>query len=135
MPRKINLHAPLRVIPIGDRTHRVKLLRRTQTPPQAGETDFGVDFDEVDRLWCDVRTKNGVFFFDGVAPNEGGDIPVTHELWMEFYPGVVDDQSWCELDDGTRLRVLFVDDLEQRHISHRLICTARGHETRAAATS
>lgn len=134
MPRRVQLHAPLRTVPIGDRTHRVLLLERTQTPPGAGETELGMTFSEQARLWCDVRTKTGVFFFDGVAPGEGGDVPVTHELWMEFYPGKLSER-WLELDDGTRLRILHVDDLEERHLFHRILCTARGHKSRGAASS
>ena len=132
MPRRVTLHAPLRTVTIGDRSHRIRILKRTQLAPVAGSTDFTERFDELDRVWADVRTKSGVFFFDGVNAGESGDVPVSHEVLLEYHKGL-DGETWLELDGGSRLRVLHVDDLGERHLFQRLICAERGPDTVAAA--
>ena len=129
MPSRAYLQKPIRTPCIGDLRDQVRLLRRAIQPPLGSATDFEEAFTEVAKPWADIRTTQGVAFFDGVS---GVDIPVTHVIYLRLRSDI-DTETWVELPSGTRLRVLRAEDPEELGNWLKLTCTERGPDNLRSA--
>ena len=129
--RRASLHRTRRKIALGDLRDRVRVQVRSLTPPVAGVTNFTEDFNEKDgiEVWAKVATVSGRTFFDGV---NSVDISVSHEITIRFRSDI-EAQNWLELLNGTKLKIVNVENFEQRDEYLRLLCTERGHKTLGAA--
>ena len=127
MSRQVVKHRR-RKICVGDLIHKIKLLPRDITEPGFGETDFGEDFTDERDAFAKVITVAGTTLFNGINT----DVNVTHEVYIRFDPDV-GAETWVELEDGTRLDVVFADDLDERHEWLKLICTERGPASQGAS--
>lgn len=112
---------------IGDMRHRVYLHDRSITPPAFGTVDFDELFVGVTR-WAAVKTYRGKAVFDGVS----GDNLVTHELFMRYEEGIT-SESFIQLSDGRRFKVLDTENYEERNEYIVLMCTDRGFDEAAKA--
>lgn len=114
---------------VGDLRDRVKLQVRTVSPPDVDEYDLDHVFADSATVWASVETLSGDTLFDEVA---GVDVLVSHRIVIRKLAGV-SAETWCELEDGTRLDVLAVEDLDER--GEFVVLTARrtGPTTREAA--
>ena len=127
MSRQIVKHRR-RKICVGDLIHPIKLLPRDIAEPGFGETDFSEDFSGCKDTFAKVITTAGATVFNGVNT----DVTVTHEVYIRFDSDVT-TETWVELEDGTRLKIVFVDDLDERHEWMKLICTERGPASQGAS--
>lgn len=107
---------------IGAMDRRITLQARDLTPPPFGSVDFDEAFSGDNVVWASVRTVRGKTFFDEVNTV---DREVTHEVTIR-YDATVDAEVWIHLDDGRRLDILRVDDLDERHEWLVLTCTDKG---------
>lgn len=112
---------------IGDMRHRVYLHDRSISPPVFGSVDFDQLFVGNPR-WAAVKTFRGKTVFDGVSRDEN----VTHEVFMRYEEGIT-SESFLQLSDGQRLRVLAVENYEERGEYVVLMCTNRGLDEAAKA--
>lgn len=131
MPRRKVLRAPHRQLCAGDLRHTIRILSRDLTPPAAGSTVHTEEFREVVRRPARVDTVSGKTFFDEMSNN---DIQITHKIWIRFRDDV-DTQTWLELKNGSRLRVLDTENLDERGEWLGMTCTDRGPGTIEAARS
>ena len=109
---------------------RIVLHTRTLKEPAFGDTDFGLDFEAKAEVWAMVKSVAGKVFFDGVH----ADVSVTHEIFIR-YDHTVTSETWIELDDGRRVDIVNVEDLEERHEYLRLFCTERGDKSLGATST
>lgn len=130
MATRVEVRRPRRKLCIGDLRDRIILQSRDITEPAFGARDFDEDFKQQDGVWASIRTTAGKVFFDGVNT----DIAVTHEIRIR-YDSRVTAETWIELEDGRRLDVVNVEDLEERKEYLTLLCTERGLGDREAAKS
>ncbi len=128
MPVRRRLELRHRKVPLGGLRHRLKLVSRSQKPPKANSpTGAGATFAKRRDVWAAIKTVGGVEFFDGHNIRRD----VSHMIKVRFDKGTT-AQTWVELRDGTRLDILEVEDLEERHEYHLLTCALRGSKTKAA---
>jgi len=104
----------------GDLIDPINIQERSITPPSSG-TDFGIKFDADRVVMSAINTVSGQTFFDGVET----DTPITHEIGFRF-DDTVSAESWILLEDGRRLDILNLEDLDNRHQWMRAQCTDRG---------
>lgn len=115
---------------IGDLRDRVILHVRKITEPSFEARDFNLAFQDGVEVWALVKTTAGRTFFDGVSQ----DRPVSHTITIRFDKDVT-SETWIELEDGGRLDIVNVEDLEERHEYLRLLCSDRGSVDVEAAKS
>lgn len=113
---------------IGDLDRQVILSDREITEPSFGESDFGEEFPAPRAIFAKVQTLTGRTLWNGVDT----DVVLTHEVSI-WYDSSVTAETWVKLDDGTRLKVEAVDDLDSRHEFMVLACRARGTEEASKA--
>lgn len=106
---------------VGDLNKLVTLSAREITEPSFGTTNFGEDFPDARDVWAKVRTINGRTLFNGVDT----DIPLTHEITIR-YDASATSESWVRLADGTRIKIVDTQNLEERNEYLVMLCTARG---------
>ena len=114
---------------VGDLRDRICLQKRTLTEPAFGDAEAGEEFEGTE-VWALIKTSVGKALFDGVNQ----DVNVTHEVAIRYDPEVT-ATTWIELGDGTRLDVVNVEDLEERHEYQWLRCTERGSRDKGAASA
>lgn len=107
---------------IGAMDRQITLQARNITPPPFGSVDFDEAFSGGNAVWAAVKTVRGKTFFDEVNTV---DREVTHEVTIR-YDATVDAEVWILLDDGRRLDILRVEDLDERHEYMILTCTDKG---------
>lgn len=117
-----------RKISVGDLRDRITVSDRAITEPGFGAVNFGEDFPDCREVWAKVRTVNGRSVFTGADT----DVAVTHEVTIR-YDSEVTSESWFRLLDGTRLRIIDMEDPEERHEYLILQCTARGTDEASKA--
>lgn len=109
---------------IGGMNDRIVLQGRAIKPPIFGDPDFDETFTDNSTVWATINTVTGKTFFDGVNT----DIPITHSIIIEF-DTTVTTEIWIELEDGRRVDILSVENLDERSEFMRLTCTDRGNKT------
>lgn len=115
------LQRPHRKVAVGDLSDLVKVQARTIEDPTFSDTDFEEGFSSPADTWARVRTVSGRVILNEV----GVDVAITHEVVIRFVEGVT-TESWVLLENGSRLRVADVEDLDERHEYLRLQCVDRG---------
>ena len=101
---------------------RIRISDRKIEEPDFASTDFMEQFSEkAVQRWARVNTTAGRTVFARIGTDEA----VSHEILIR-YDRCVDSESWIVLADDTRLRVLDVEDLEERREWMRLLCIDRG---------
>jgi len=110
---------------IGDMRHRIILHNRSIVPPIFDSVDFEQGFDGIES-WAAVKTTNGKITLDGVGQEQD----VTHELFIRYDYNVT-SEMFIQMEDGRRLRILNVEDYEERHEYMRLLCKERGFDEAA----
>ncbi len=107
---------------IGDMEDRITLENRAIEAPEADTVDFDETFTAPNPpVWALVETVRGKTFFDGVSTEED----VTHWIYINF-DATVTAETWVKLEDGRRLDVLRVENLDERSKYQLLHCNDRG---------
>lgn len=96
---------------------------RSIEEPLSGSVDFDEAFDGRG-AWASVKSVAGKTFFN--AANV--DVSLTHEIMIRFDPAV-SAETWLQLEDGSRVKIVDVENLEERREWQRLRCTERGSKT------
>lgn len=118
-----------RKVCLGDMDSVVKIQNRAIAAPAFGLVDFGEAFSDADpAAWALIETVSGEAVFDSTNTERS----VTHHLYINF-DVTVTEESWVELDDGAKLDVVTVEDLEERHEFMLLRCSNRGTSEAALA--
>lgn len=126
MPKEV-IARKTRVSCIGDMRERVKLHIRAIQPPVFGSTDFTEKFSGVKIVWANVITVSGKTFF----AETNVDVGLTHEIIIRFDEDV-NAETWIEFNDRN-LKILNIEDLDERHEFLKLRCTDRGNKDLGAA--
>lgn len=119
---------PDRVSCVGDLRNRLTIHNRSIQPPVSGSVDATERFAPAVKRWAKVRTVAGKTLFTGV----NADVALSHEITIRFDESV-GAQSWVELESGTLLSIVNVEDLEERHKFMVLRCNERGDKALGAA--
>lgn len=107
---------------IGDLDSLVTLENRAIQAPEFDTVDFDESFTAPNpSVWALIETVRGKTFFDGVSTEED----VTHWIYINF-DSTVTAETWVKLDDGRRLDVLRVENLDERSDFMLLHCVDRG---------
>ena len=127
------IRRPRRKLCVGDLKDRVILQKRTLTEPTFGETEFDESFSLREEVWASIQTTAGKAFFAGVNV---GDVRITHRIDIRYDVDVT-EETWIELKDdvGTRLDIVDVEDLEERHEWMVLSCVERGPKDQEATAA
>ncbi len=112
---------------IGDMRHRIILHVRSIEVPAYGSVDFSEAFEGTN-IWAGIRTANGKIAMDDV----GQDVNVTHQLFIR-YDETVTSETFIQVEDGRRFRIISVEDYDMRHEYMRLNVTDRGLDEAAKA--
>ncbi len=115
---------------LGDLRDRICLQTRSITEPAFGSVEPGEDFVGDSEVWALVKTTAGKVFFNGV----NADLSISHEILIRYDPAVT-AETWRELEDGRRLDIVNVEDLEDRKEYLRLFCTDRGTKDQGASSA
>jgi len=118
----------------GDMDQKITLQNRTIVAPDFGELNPTTTYTTILEPYAAVATISlmggAVRRFDGVNIN---DTP-THQIYI-FYDATIwpldSDNTFILLEDGRRLRIVGVDDMNEMHETIRLLCTERGIDTQA----
>lgn len=105
---------------VGDLRERVLIEDRSIASPLGGMVDF-LELFESDAIWAGVSDVSGKTVFDGV----GTEVDITHKIYIRHRVGV-DSQSFLQLDDGRRLKVVAFKNLGERNEYMALYCSDRG---------
>ncbi len=116
-----------RVSRIGDMRERIKLHNRAIQVPDFGATDFTEKFSGVKEVWANVRTVTGKTLFT----DANVDVALTHEIIIRYDKDIT-SENWVEYRDRN-LKIVAVEDLDERHEFLRLKCTDRGDKDLGAA--
>ena len=116
-----------RVSCIGDLRERIKLHNREMQVPEFGNVDFSEKFSGTKTVWANVNTVSGKVFFS----SSNVDVSLTHEIIIRYDQSVT-SETWVEFNSNN-LKIVSVEDLEERHEFLRLRCTERGDKTLGAA--
>ncbi len=131
MPKLKRLLRRRQRVPVGDLDTLIWVEDRTQVAPAFGAVDADHDFDphpSAVQVWARVETTSGKTIFDGVAT----DRKITHRIVFRFLFGVT-AQTWLRLQDGTRLDIVDLTDLDERGEFVQAMCEATGSDTKLAA--
>ena len=113
---------------IGQMRDHITISGRKILEPEFGDVDFLEQFKDGVVRWATVNTIKGKTVFAGI----GVDVALSHEIYIR-YDQCVTSESWIVLPDDTRLDVVMVEDLDERHEFMRLLCQDRGDKDRAAS--
>jgi SPP1 family predicted phage head-tail adaptor len=116
-----------RVSCIGDMSKRVHLHNRALQVPEFEDYDVSEEFSGTKTVWANVRTVSGETFFTGV----GIDIGLSHEIIIR-YDVSVSSETWIEFE-GNNLKIVSVENLDERDEYLRLRCSNRGDKNLGAA--
>jgi len=107
---------------IGDLDSLVTLENRSIQAPEFDTVDFDESFtDLASDQWALIETVRGKTFFDGAST----EVDVTHWLYINF-DSTVTAETWVKLEDGRRLDILRVENLDERSDFMLLHCTDKG---------
>lgn len=106
---------------VGDMRDRINHQSRSIKAPASGSVDFTEQFDYENAIWCIINTIRGRSVFDGT----GTEVDVTHEIVLRHIESIT-SEDWILKEDGERLRILTVENLDERDGWQRLNCTNRG---------
>ena len=116
------LRKPKRVLCIGDLKDTIIIQNRDLVAPAFGFAGFDEDFDQHSEVAARVKTVRGLTVFDGQTKD---DIAITHEIGIRYDPDV-ESEKWILFEDGNRVMVITVEDLEDRHEWMILLCVEKG---------
>jgi SPP1 family predicted phage head-tail adaptor len=112
---------------IGDMIHYILIHTRDITVPAFGSIDFSENFTGV-TSWASIATPRGKTVFDDV----GQEIDVTHVLRIR-YDVAVTNQTYIQLEDGRRLKILAVENLDENNWYIEIKASDRGLNEAAKA--
>ncbi len=121
------LTRPKRESSIGDMSDRIKLHIRAIKSPEFGSQNFTEDFSGTKEVWASVKTVVGRTLFTGANV----DVALTHEIIIRYDENVT-SETWIEFQSNN-LKIVTVEDLDNRHDFMRLKCTERGDKDLGAA--
>ena len=122
MPTCTPIRKKRRNVCIGDMDDEITLENRDIQAPDFDTVDFDEAFTAPNPpVWALVETVRGKTFFDGV----GTEVDVTHWIYINF-DSTVTAETWVKLEDGCRLDILRVENLDNRSDSQLLHCVDRG---------
>lgn len=130
MPTRKTLRRVHRKLCIGDLREVVKLQTRSMEAPIFSETDFTEKFSGTIEAWAKVVTTSGRSVFVETNTDES----ISHAISIR-YDARVSAETWVELcdDEGTRLDIVDVENLEERNEFLILLCTERGPKSKKAS--
>lgn len=128
MPVCSKIRKKKRQICIGDMRDRVIVEDRNLTAPLVG-IDASEVFSNQSSIFALIETVTGVEFFNSV--NQA--IDVTHFVYIRFDSSIT-VEKWLRLENGERLDILQVENLDERNSFLKLRCTNRGSDTKVAAS-
>jgi len=94
--------------------------RNIKTPLNFGQTEATEDFTGAQDVEAKVETRTGVTIFDG----SNVETIITHQFFIRYRPNIT-TETWI-LFEGTRYRIVYVDDLNEEHEWLRFDCCVRG---------
>jgi len=112
---------------IGDMRERIHLHDRSIQEPDFGTTDPTEKFTGPKIVWANIKTVAGKTIFTGANI----DIALSHEIIIR-YDDKVNSETWVEFE-GNNLKIVKIEDLDERHDFLRLLCTERGDKDLGAA--
>lgn len=122
MPRCISIKRKRRNVCIGDLDSMITLENRAIQAPEFDTVDFQEEFTAPNPpAWALIETVRGKTFFDGVSTEKD----VTHWIYINF-DVTVTAETWVKLDNGRRLDILRVENLDERSDFMLLHCDDRG---------
>lgn len=122
MPKCQTIKRKRRNVCIGDLDSLITLENRDIQSP-----DFDtVDFDELfsapnPPVWALLETVRGKTFFDGASTEQD----ITHYVYINF-DVTVTAETWVKFEDGRRLDILRVENLDERSDYMLLHCQDKG---------
>ncbi len=125
MAREI-IQRKTRVSCIGDMRERVKIHDRVIKTPVFGTADFTEELSGVKEVWANVKTVTGKTFF-----SVNIDVALTHEIIIRYDKNIT-SENWVEYRNNN-LKIVAVEDLDERHEFLKLKCTDRGDKNLGAA--
>lgn len=129
MPRCQPIQKKRRNVCIGDLEDRVTLENRAIQAPDFDTVDFDEEFTAPNPpVWALLETVSGKTFFDGVSTEQD----ITDWIYINF-DATVTAETWVKLDDGSRLDILRVENLDRRSEFMLLHCTDRGDKEASKA--
>ena len=128
MPVCSKIRKKKRQVCIGDLRDRVIVEDRDLTAPFVG-VDASEVFSNSNTISAMIETVSGVEFFNSV--NQA--IDVTHFVYIRF-DSTITVEKWIRLQNGQRLDILQVENLDERSSFLKLRCTNRGSDAKAAAS-
>lgn len=122
MSRCIRIKRKNRKVCLGDLDSLITLENRAIQAPDFDTVDFDEEFTSPNPpVSAMMQTVNGKTFFDGVST----ETDITDWIYIRF-DVTVTAETWVKLDDGSRLDILRVEDLDRRSEFMLLHCTDRG---------
>lgn len=133
MPDCRKIRTKLRRVCTGDLRDPITLQNRDITAPTS-TVDYTLAFNPIDtettdpneegRVWAAIETVRGEEIFDG---HDLVEVP-THKIYVRALDVIdlITAETWVLLDDGTRLRIQDIENLEERGEYLLLRCTHRG---------
>lgn len=115
-----------RVSCIGDMRERIDIHDRNMQAPVFGSSDLTEKFASTKTVWANIKTISGQTVF---VVNV--DIALSHEIIIR-YDENVGSESWIEYR-GNNLKIVTVEDLDERHEFLKLRCSSRGDKDLGAA--
>lgn len=129
MPRCQFIQKKRRNICIGDMEDEITLENRDIQAPDFDTVDFDETFTALNPpVWSLIETVEGKTFFDGVSTEKD----ITHWIYINF-DITVTAETWVKLQDGRRLDILRVENLDERSDFMLLHCDDRGAQEASKA--
>lgn len=129
MPECISIKTKKRVVCIGDLEHVITIENRAIAAPVFSTVDFDETFTAPNpAVRAAINTVRGKTFFDGVST----ETDITHDIYINF-DAAVTAETWILLDDGRRLDILRVENLDERSEFQLLECNDRGSKIASKA--
>ena len=113
---------------VGDMRDRIIIQNRDIQAPEFGTRDFDMLFQDSECIWASIDTFSTQTIFDGVDQ----DRLLTHKIRIRFDESI-NAESWILLPDGTRLKIINIENLDSRSKFMLLNCTATGTSEKIAS--
>tara|TARA_Y100000310_G_scaffold320268_1_gene376546 strand:+ start:7915 stop:8310 length:396 start_codon:yes stop_codon:yes gene_type:complete len=106
----------------GDLRDDIQILDRSIAPPEGGSADYTIDINDTTApfIGASISTPAGKKMFDGT----GTEYDITHIFGVYYEPEYTSENY--VLFESRLFRILFAEDLEERHEWTLLYCTERG---------
>ena len=129
MPRCQFIRRKNRKVCLGDLDNAITLENRAIQAPDFDTVDFDEEFTAPNPpISAMIQTVSGKTFFDGVST----EIDITHWIYINF-DATVTAETWVKFEDGRRLDILRVENLDERSQYQLLHCTDRGDKEASKA--